>query len=501
MSTTSAPASAAPRTAAAQGAQSKIHRENFGANERPADAFAQLLHLQADGTQLSQAVEDTSQSLGGADKGGGKKITADSALEDALAEHLSEQRRAAAAMHAPQPIDAATASLADLAGTLLGQTRALDARAQTAQLQGQAAAQARAHGFGSALELGAQGALAQSLGAGVATVAAGVELSETAAARESLAQLGADAAVAERQSQSAAAERLFAATSVARLGAGAALHAGQASVQDGVTPDGAALGEATGAFELGAGWDLMPEDAQSRASSAEMQRAVAQVGAFAQQWLAGGARGAQARAGEKPVWAEVEGLSAADAAAAQAAGTGAGSGLRTLAQSIAEAAQSQSAQFAQSQQPEGGEQAAMHDMRYWLNGKNQRAALQIQHRGADGQLHNVRVQVDLAGDQTRVHFASADEGTRQTLQLNQGELRELLAQSGLQLQSVEVAQEQGAALASGFAGDGQGSSGSHDGGQQTAARAARIVAPVGEGADAAAVSNKRASAGGVDLYA
>lgn len=490
MTATAAPASTAARAAA----PSKIHRENFDWRDpTQRDAFAQLLQAQPQDGATDGEQNATSD---GVDV---KQAHADLA-------NPAERTAASGASHDEQlhSVDAATASLADLAGTLLGQTRALDARAETVQLNGQASAQARAHGFGSVSssvlgQLGT-GTSALSLGAGVATVAAGVEMGDIAAERAHIAQATADAASAEQIAQTQAGQRLMAAASLAREGAAAALQASRAVAGDASAWEGTAALDGQGAFTLDATWQAEPADAQAQPTSAQMQRVVAQVAAFAQQWAGNAGRSPQARGAQNAISGEVEGLSAA-AAAAMAAGIAApdaGSGTRTLAQSVAEAAQAQSAQ----PQPEAAEQPPMQEMRYWLQGPHQRAALHIQHRDADGQLHSVRVQVALAGDQTRVQFASADAATRAALHNHQAELRDMLAGAGLELQALQVAVDDSVSAQAGRSDAGTSQGSAQHFGQAPAGeppRRARVAAAGGE--VSAAPASGRTTASGVDLYA
>lgn len=105
------------------------------------------------------------------------------------------------------------------------------------------------------------------------------------------------------------------------------------------------------------------------------------------------------------------------------------SGAARLTEQAVQAPQANhNAQWAQAQ-----EQARQEDLRFWLQGQQQRAEVLVQR---DGQ--PVRVQVQLHGQEAHVVLRTNQEEMRALLDDGMGQLREMLAQQGLQLAGAHV---------------------------------------------------------------
>lgn len=324
--------------------------------------------------------------------------------------------------------------------SLVGQTQRLDISDADAALQDGSFLQARQDaGLTNNVIWGAQPNVA--LGQSVATVAAGVQsaLNAPVAAEAKTAIVAASALLAE----------------VADV-AGSVAQA----VTEGLKTDQASEGRVA----LHGAWKL--EDPQAMANPA-LHRVMGQI----EQWAAASA-GVQPKATER-----VEGKSAA--AAAEWLSAGQGSGTRLTDNSVQETQQTQDAVF------DAQADAPVEDMRFWLQGKQQRAEVVLDK---DGQA--VRVQVSVRGNEAHVTFRADQAQTRELLDASVAQLREMLEQQGVQLAGVSVqADDRGQQQSSGQ----QASSNPWQGGP---AQHAQVAVPVAE-----AVSTRPQRAQGLDLYA
>lgn len=170
---------------------------------------------------------------------------------------------------------------------------------------------------------------------------------------------------------------------------------------------------AEGRVALHGAWTL--EDPQAPANPA-LQRLLGQV----EQWAAASA-GVQPKSTERAQG----GISATMNAELLASGPG--SGTRLTENAVTEARQAQNAAF------ESPPEAQVQDMRFWLQGKQQRAEVVLEK---DGQ--PVRVQVMVRGNEAHVTFQSDQAQTRALLDSSLAHLREMLEQQGVQLAGVTV---------------------------------------------------------------
>lgn len=106
---------------------------------------------------------------------------------------------------------------------------------------------------------------------------------------------------------------------------------------------------------------------------------------------------------------------------------GQGSGTRLTENAVKEAQQAQDAAF------DSHNDAPVQDMRFWLQGKQQRAEVVLEK---DGQ--PVRVQVSLRGNEAHVTFKADQAQTRELLDASLNQLREMLEQQGVELTGVSV---------------------------------------------------------------
>ena len=106
---------------------------------------------------------------------------------------------------------------------------------------------------------------------------------------------------------------------------------------------------------------------------------------------------------------------------------GRSSGTQLTENAVREVQESKTAAF------EAAQEAPVEDMRFWLQGKQQRAELTLDR---DGQA--VRVQVSVNGNEAHVNFLSEKQQTRDLLDASLAQLREMLAQQGVQLLGVSV---------------------------------------------------------------
>lgn len=171
-----------------------------------------------------------------------------------------------------------------------------------------------------------------------------------------------------------------------------------------------------GRVNLRGAWTL--EDASQPLHPA-FQRMMGHV----EQWAAASA-GLQPKLNER-----IEGGKSA-AVTAEMLATGQGSGTRLTENAVKEAQQAQDAAF------EEPAQAPVQDMRFWLQGKQQRAEVILEK---DGQ--PVRVQVSVRGNEAHITFRSEQAQTRDLLDASLSQLRDMLAQQGVALSGVSVQAE------------------------------------------------------------
>ena len=203
-----------------------------------------------------------------------------------------------------------------------------------------------------------------------------------------------------------------------------------------------------------------------------LQRVVGQI----EQWAATGAGVAgqkSERSGQSPT-------AGSDSDAAPWGGLAAGSGLRLTDQAVRATAPTADAAWQQAEQD-----APVEDMRFWLQGHQQRAEVVVQQGGQP-----VRVQVAVQGQEAHVTFLSDQAQTREMLDAGLAQLREMLAEQGVALAGVQVQSggagaqdDEGAAPSAPMSGEG---------------RLAPVVVP---GGAAASLGLGRRSLGGLDLYA
>ena len=275
--------------------------------------------------------------------------------------------------------------------SLVGQTQRLDASDADAALQdgsvllqrqdaGLTTAGRSAPGWGA-------GALLPS-GQQIATVAAGVQpmVQEAAVSTSSL---------------------LATAAAVLTEATGGAEAAAQV-VMDAVSPDA----NTEGGVALHGAWNF---EEPPMAANPALQRLAGQV----EQWAA--AAGLQPKANERTEAAKQS------AAAGEWLSSGQGSGTRLTEGAVQEAQQAQNALFEQAAE------APVEDMRFWLQGKQQRAEVVMDK---DGQ--PVRVQVALRGNAAHVTFHADQAQTREMLDASVAQLKDMLQQQGLELAGVSV---------------------------------------------------------------
>lgn len=315
---------------------------------------------------------------------------------------------------------------------LAAQTQRMDAESEGEQgvLPGNA--------FLAAPEFGAQPQVA--VGHSVATVAAGVQTASSLFANRAMqtAMAAASAVVAEATPAADVVEHIF---------------AGAVDLDRGVDE---------GRLVLQGAWKL-DESAQTHPV---LQRLMGQV----EHWAA-------ATAGLQPK--STGDRLDAKGAAAQAAESllvGAGSGTRLTEDAVKETQAAQDAVL----DAEAG--APVEDMRFWLQGKLQRAEVVLEK---DGQ--PVRVQVSVRGNEAQVSFQSDQAQTRELLDQSVAQLRTMLEAQGLQLASVSVQAEAQGQTSEGDARNPWGNG---------VARQAQVEVPVQE---SAAVPRPRSQ--GIDFYA
>ncbi|HEY4665328.1 MAG TPA: flagellar hook-length control protein FliK [Comamonas sp.] len=207
--------------------------------------------------------------------------------------------------------------------------------------------------------------------------------------------------------------------------------------------------ESEGRIALHGQWSF--EEPQMAAHPA-LQRLAGQV----EQWAA-------AAAGLQPKNQERTESGKQTALGAEWLSAGQGSGTRLTEQAVQETQQTQDAAF------ESQAEAPVEDMRFWLQGRQQRAEVVMDK---DGQ--PVRVQVALRGNEAHVTFHADQAQTREMLDASVAQLRDMLQQQGLELAGVSVqAQMQGEAQ--------QQAASQRTPWEQAPPRQAQVVVPVNEG--------------------
>jgi flagellar hook-length control protein FliK len=356
---------------------------------------------------------------------------------DAVALQTSATTLAAAAEHALADVSAVPLH------SLVGQTLHLDSANADAALQDGSFLLAQqevglANGWQAAPIAGAQPHTA--VGQSVATVAAGVAQTMNAQPMVTMA----------------------ANTTAVALAQVADWSEGQASaLADSVATDTPMEGRVA----LLGNWQL--EDPQAPVDPA-LQRLMGQV----EQW-------AMASAGAQPKPSERSESGKTVAGVAESLAAGQGSGTRLTEQAVKETQQSATAQF------EAPSEAPVQDMRFWLQGRQQRAQLVMEK---DGQ--PVRVQVSLRGNAAQVTFSTDQLLTRELLDGGLAQLREMLAQQGVELTAVQVQ----AGGSDGTQGDAEGASPSNPW-ERAPTLHGQVVVPVD------AQAPVRSARSGLDLYA
>lgn len=192
------------------------------------------------------------------------------------------------------------------------------------------------------------------------------------------------------------------------------------TMADAVKADASA--EMEGRMVLQGAWKL--ED-QALASNPHMQKLVGQV----EQWAAA-ALGVQSNKPNERAEASKQAVNGLQWLATEHA-----SGTRLTEDAVQETQQAQDALL------DAGPEETVEDMRFWLQGKLQRAEVTMDK---DGQ--PVRVQVSLRGSSANVTFHSDQAQTREMLDASLEQLRSMLQEQGLELGGVSVqAQTQGGA--------------------------------------------------------
>ena len=330
--------------------------------------------------------------------------------------------------------------------SLVRQTQHLDSVDADAAMQDGSFVQARQDaGLKTSLQnWNAQAQPGVAVGQTVATVAAGVQSAVPAAG---MADAGVGAAVAAAL---ATADATDAGDNVAQ------------SIADALQGD--ADGE--GKFALQGAWRL--EDPQA-AANPTLQRVMGQM----EQWAVATA-GIQPKAVEAP-----EGGKGAGSALEGVSAMGAGSGTRLTDAAVKETQATQDAVLDSAAEP------PVEDMRFWLDGKQQRAEVVLEK---DGQ--PVRVQVMVRGNEAHVTFRADQLQTRDLLDASLSQLREMLQQQGVQLAGVSVQAD--------AQGQGQASSdhGARNPWSAGAAKQGQVAVPV-----QAVVAQRARSVQGVDFYA
>jgi flagellar hook-length control protein FliK len=147
----------------------------------------------------------------------------------------------------------------------------------------------------------------------------------------------------------------------------------------------------------------------------------------------------------------------------------------------------QEAQSAQDAMLDPQAEAPVEDMRFWLQGKHQRAEVVLEK---DGQ--PVRVQVSVRGNEAHVTFRADQAQTRELLDASLTQLREMLEQQGVQLAGVSVQAD-----GQGQGGNGSPQQGSRNPWEASPVQQAQVVVPVVP--ELPTARSQRAQ--GLDLYA
>lgn len=329
--------------------------------------------------------------------------------------------------------------------SLVGQTQRLDASDADAALQDGSFLIARQdagwRGTTGYVSQGAQPPIAT--GQSVATVAAGVQPSSGG-------------------TLSAAMDTAPAALAAAVLADGIDVASG---LEQAVTGNVESEQHQEGRVALLGAWRL--EDPQAQNNPA-LQRLLGQV----EQWAA-------ASAGVQPKPMERSESSKNASQGTEWLSAGQASGTRLMENAVREAQSAQDAVL------DTAAETPVEDMRFWLQGKQQRAEVVLEK---DGQ--PVRVQVMVRGNEAHVTFRAEQADTRELLDASLAQLREMLEQQGVELAGVSVQTD-----AQGGAAQEEARRNPWEAAPMLQAQVAVPVAPSGEQAP------RTARANGIDLYA
>lgn len=371
-------ASTPSSTAMAVAAANSPHKKNSSTAEQNTDEaathpfMALLQGLNAPAQPAQAALDGAAQAL---------QAMSERAAAQAATENTLDGLESVQLLDADVPAVFGTIDLT----SLVGQTQHLDTQADRAVRDGLVAEQTAGGPLASSASWGqpSQGLLTASLGVQTAAVQG--------------AQSGAQAVALAAQT-----EQLEQAVDTA----GSA-----ALTNDADTPVGGSAAQ----HDLGVGRIALQGIAPETATPA-MQAVTGMVTQWVAQWL-----GADRSTAKQPQETASEGPAAANHLPT------AGSA-RLTEQAVQAPQANQASQWGQAQ-----EQARQEDLRFWLQGQQQRAEVLIQR---DGQ--PVRVQVQLQGQQAQVVLRTNQEEMRALLDSGMEQLRDMLAQQGLQLADVHV---------------------------------------------------------------
>lgn len=289
--------------------------------------------------------------------------------------------------------------------TLVGQTRLLDMQGDIALRDGTHALRRAGHAAALPGNMAAYIAGAQ-LGTASGQVAATVAMGNQPASESAAALAPASAVTTQAIAIDAGIQTLHTA---------AADSAG--TVQDTPAPrDDARDSSQQGRITLGSAWRLEAEPTPA------LQRLMGQI----EQWAATGA-GIQSAGRGIPGGSDPQTAPAQDPAILHHTG---GSGTRLTENAVQETVRTAEAALADTQQPP---EAPLQDLRFWLQGRQQRAEVLLHHDGEP-----VRVQVALDGNTAHITFTSDQTHTREALDASLAQLRGMLAQQGLELAGADV---------------------------------------------------------------
>lgn len=370
--------SSSPAAAAAATANN-VEKKNRPQEGGPTALFDQLLQAATAPAETALAAVDDALAQA--------QALAQAALDKALQEPAVDAEAAQAALLASGDLTAQMHSL-------VGQTRRLDTAVERAVRDGSSVP--------SALPAALAGTAAQgTLGAGtVPIVALGVQpVGENVAATQAVV-LDAQTTQLEQAAQDA--------QDAAALPVPAAEH------------------KEDGPIALQGAWQMVQPGA-----AASAQALLDQVGQWAAQWL-----GAAAAPGQRPAAQTAQGQGQD---ALHPLGQHAATGTRLLEQAVQASTASQQAQ-GETAHDGAPESTPQEDLRFWLQGQQQRGEVTLQHEG-----QALKVRVQLTGEQAHVVFRTDQADMRQLLDGGLAQLGDLLAQQGLALVDAQVQPDAGQA--------------------------------------------------------